>query len=78
MKRESSYIKREEWDKALENGMLSEEYKQFIKPLLPASWSTNHKSDDSVENLDPEAFEIIDEFIFELAKYQIPYGEIYS
>jgi len=75
MKQKYFNIKDEDWGKVLEKGMLSEEYKNFLKPLLPKSWDSNHQKNDSVDKLDPEAFEIIDEFIFELAKYQIPYGE---
>lgn len=68
----------EKWDEIQEKGVLSEEYREFIKPLLPQSWDSNHKSGDSIEKLTDSAFEIIDEFILELAQYQIPYGEINS
>jgi hypothetical protein len=55
--------------------MLSEEYKDFLNPLLPESWRNNHKISDTIDTLDSGAFEIIDEFIFELALFQIPFGE---
>ncbi|MDA3810449.1 MAG: M28 family peptidase, partial [Spirochaetaceae bacterium] len=75
MKKDLFNITAEEWQKIYEKGMLSEEYKDFLNPLLPESWRNNHKISDTIDTLDSGAFEIIDEFIFELALFQIPFGE---
>ena len=75
MKKELSDIKQNKWGEILDEGMLSENYINFIKSKLPQSWRTNHKANDIPENLQNEAFEIIDEFITRLAEYQIPYGD---
>lgn len=71
-------ISEEKWSEILEKGLLSEEYRNFIKPLLPRSWNANHKSSDSIESLTDSAFDLIDEFILELAQYQIPFGDVNS
>lgn len=65
----------EEWSRILEKGMLSGEYRDFIRPLLPSSWSCNHSENDTVETLEDGAFELMEEFIMELADYQLPMGE---
>ncbi|MBI9100390.1 MAG: M28 family peptidase [Spirochaetaceae bacterium] len=75
MKRDLFRIKPEEWKKLTDKGILSAEYRFFLKNILPASWKNNHGSDDTVEHLTESAFTVIDEFILELAHYQIPYGE---
>lgn len=64
------------WNQILEKGLLSKEYRDFLQPLLPHSWNTNHSANDRVETLTDSAFEIIADFIMELAQFQIPYGEV--
>jgi len=76
MKQNLFRIHDDEWKRIGEKGLLSEEYKDFLKPLLPQSWKNNHKGNDSVETLTDSAFELIADFILELAQYQIPYGEM--
>lgn len=68
-------VKNEQWKQIQVKGMLSSEYKEFLKPMLPPSWRNNHKADDVVENLSIEAFDLVFDFILELAQYQIPFGE---
>lgn len=69
-------IPEEQWHLLYDKGMLSEEYRDFIKSQLPFSWKGNHGEGDEVETLTAGAFELIDEFIMELAAFQIPFGEI--
>ena len=76
MKQRLFQVKEDDFNAILEKGMMSDEYKNFLKPLLPDSWDNNHKINDTVETLTPGAFEIIDEFILDLAQYQIPYGRL--
>ncbi len=75
IKRELSEVKQEEWDKIIDEGMLSEKYITFLKEKLPESWNSNHTTDDTTEKLHNSAFRIVDDFIIQLAEYQIPYGE---
>jgi len=70
-----SDLKANDWNKTLEKGILSEEYLTFLKSKLPNSWKTNHKAEDIPENLDPQAFNLIDDLIIQLAEYQIPFGD---
>lgn len=65
-----------QWQDILDSGMLSEKYKDFIERFLPPSWKNNHSVHDKVETLTPSAFNLINEFIMELATFQIPYGEV--
>jgi Peptidase family M28 len=76
MKQNLFKIKEDEWSSILDKGLLSEEYRDFLKPLLPLSWGKNHKNNDSIETLTDSAFELIEDFIMELAQFQIPYGEM--
>lgn len=75
MKTQLFKVTEEEWSRILDKGMMSEEYRDFLKPLLPDSWKNNHGENDTIDMLSNSAFEIIDDFIMELAQYQIPYGE---
>ena len=75
MKRDLFRIRPQEWKRLTDKGILSAEYRFFLKSILPASWKNNHGNDDTVEHLTESAFTVIDEFILELAHYQIPYGE---
>jgi hypothetical protein len=75
MKKDLFRVHKEEWNRVLEKGMLSEDYRNFLRPILPQSWKNNHKADDKIETLNSGAFDLVFDFIKELALYQIPYGE---
>jgi hypothetical protein len=75
MKKNLFNVPQDEWDRVLEKGMLSAEYSEFLKPMLPQSWKNNHKAEDKVELLNSQSFQLISDFILELARYQIPFGE---
>lgn len=68
-------ISSEEWSSMEDKGMLSQEYRDFLKPLLPLSWAVNHSAEDKVETLDETAFNIIDDFIMDLADFQLTIGD---
>lgn len=75
LKRKLFEAKSNKWDSILGKGMLSEEYYGFIKSHLPSSWSNNHQKGDTVETLHSESFELISDFIMELAQQRIPFGD---
>ena len=39
---------------------------------LPPSWRKNHSPEDRVETLDPKSFHLMDSFLRDLSRYQIP------
>lgn len=39
---------------------------------LPPSWRNNHSPEDTVETLDPKSFLLLDAFLRDLSRYQIP------
>ena len=40
--------------------------------FLPRSWKNNHSPEDKVETLDPKSFRLLDSFLRDLSRYQIP------
>ncbi|MBB6478741.1 M28 family peptidase [Spirochaeta isovalerica] len=68
--------KEEQWQYIYDKGMLSPEYQDFIERNIPPSWKNNHSGEDKVETLTDSAFHLIEEFIMELAGFQIPFGDV--
>jgi len=68
-------LSEEQWHYIHEKGMLSPDYQDFISENMPESWKVNHSHEDSVETLNDSAFHLMEEFILELAGFQVPFGD---
>lgn len=75
-KRKLMAVPGEKWHQLQEKGMLSDDYRSFLDSILPFSWKSNHSREDAVDTLEERAFFLIDEFIQELAAFQLAIGEV--
>ncbi len=46
--------------------------RELREASLPPSWRNNHSREDRVETLDPRSFNLMDSFLRDLSRYQIP------
>jgi hypothetical protein len=65
------------WKKSSQNPLPDKSksiLENMTKPLrtLPDSWKTNHSPEDRVNTLDPKAFQLMESFLRDLSRYQIP------
>jgi len=70
----------QEWKKRLASRELSAKLNDTDRihintRLLPPSWQNNHSIEDRVETLDPRSITIMESFLRDLSRYQIPLPE---